>query len=141
MQLYSPDLRYEMKIPFALSPVCAGFPSPASDYMDKILDLNELIVKNPTATFFARCSGDSMNGVGIFNGDILVIDRSVEAKNGNIIVAIMDGENTVKRLSIQNEKIILVAENEDYEDIIVKSESDFEIWGVVTAVIHLFKNA
>ena len=136
MELYLPDLRYEMKIPFALSPICAGFPSPATDYIDKSLDLNEYIVKHPTSTFYVRSSGDSMIGAGIHNGDILVVDRSLKAVSGNIIIAILDGEFTVKRLSIKNENVFLISENDLYPNISIHEGIDFEIWGVVTTVIH-----
>lgn len=134
--IYEPAIHLKVYIPFVFSPVCAGFPSPATDYIDKSLDLNEYIVKHPTATFYVRSSGDSMIGAGIHNGDILVVDRSLKAVSGNIIIAILDGEFTVKRLSIKNENIFLISENDLYPNISINEGMDFEIWGVVTTVIH-----
>ena len=131
-----PSLNSKIYIPFVLSPVCAGFPSPATDYIEKSLDLNEHIVKHPAATFYVRSSGDSMIGAGIHNGDILVVDKSLKAVSGNIIIAILDGEFTVKRLSIKNENVFLISENDLYPNISIDESIDFEIWGVVTTVIH-----
>ena len=133
---FKPSFESKLKIPFAFSPVCAGFPSPATDYIDKKIDLNEHIVKHPEATFYVRSQGNSMIGAGIHSGDILVVDRSLKPVNGNIIVAIMDGEFTVKRLYIKQNKIILAAENDSYKNIFITEGMDFEIWGVVTTVIH-----
>ena len=116
--------------------VSAGFPSPADDYLDQKLDLNEHLVKHPAATFFVRAIGDSMLGAGIHSGDLLVVDRSLEATSGRIVIAALDGELTVKRLREQGETVYLLPENPNYETITVKAESDFEIWGVVTAVVH-----
>ncbi|MBX9838344.1 MAG: translesion error-prone DNA polymerase V autoproteolytic subunit [Silvanigrellaceae bacterium] len=133
---FVPSLNSKTYIPFVFSPVCAGFPSPATDYIDRSLDLNEHIVKHPASTFYVRSSGDSMIGAGIHNGDILVVDRSLKAVSGNIIIAVLDGEFTVKRLSIKNEKVLLISENDLYQNISINDGIDFEIWGVVTTVIH-----
>lgn len=133
---FVPSLNSKTYIPFVFSSVCAGFPSPATDYIDKSLDLNEYVVKHPAATFYVRASGHSMIGAGIHNNDILVVDKSLKAVSGNIIIAILDGEFTVKRFSIQNKKIILISENDLYDNISINENMDFEIWGVVTTVIH-----
>ena len=122
--------------PLCLSNVSAGFPSPAENYIDKTLDMNELLVSHPEATFFVRVSGDSMCDAGISHNDILVVDRSLQAKNHDIIVAILFGEFTVKRWYKKANKAFLVAENPQYPPIEITEASEFEIWGVVTYVIH-----
>ncbi len=115
----------------------AGFPSPAEGYSESALDLNELCITDKVATFFARASGESMINAGIFNDDVMVIDKSLEAKAGDIIIAHLDGEFTVKRLLINSDKTVtLLPENINYKPIEVPLESDFLIWGVVTFVIH-----
>jgi len=119
-----------------LSPVAAGFPSPASDYIDKSVDLNEILIKNKPATFLVRALGDSMINSGIFPGDILIIDKSVTPNHKNIVIAILNGEFTVKRLIKEKDRIILRPENIKYKDFEIKEDDDFKIWGVVTFVIH-----
>ena len=116
--------------------VCAGFPSPADDYIEAKLDLNEFLVKHPAATFFVRAVGDSMIGAGIHSGDILVVDRALEATEGKVVIAVVDGELTVKRLRRIEGKLCLAPENPEFPPIEVDEESGLEIWGVVTAVIH-----
>lgn len=128
-----------LMIPLYLSGVAAGFPSPADDYIERKLDLNELIVKNPASTFFVRVEGHSMVNAGIHSGDILAVDRSLPPTNGKIVVAIINGEFTVKRILIEAGGIILESENRDYPDIKVDPESDFQVWGIVTYVIHQAK--
>ena len=122
--------------PLFVEQVAAGFPSPAEDYIDRNLDLNELLIRHPAATFFVRASGDSMIGAGIHSGDILVVDRAVEPTSGRIIIAVVNGEMTVKRIRRQDGKLSLCAENDEYAPIQVGRDMDFEIWGVVTYVIH-----
>ncbi len=122
--------------PLFLSDVSAGFPSPADDYIERNLDLNEHLIQNPAATFFVRVSGDSMIGAGINHGDILIVDRSLEPTTGKIIIAIVNGELTVKRLVKTADSCKLIAENTAYESIEVAEGSDFEVWGVVTFAIH-----
>ena len=117
-------------------PVAAGFPSPASDYIEGKLDLNEYLVKHPAATFFVRASGDSMTGAGIFPGDILIVDRSMKAMDSNIVIASIDGEFIVKRLRVSDAGISLVSENKRYKPIEIGDGNDFKVWGVVTYVIH-----
>jgi DNA polymerase V len=116
--------------------VTAGFPSPAEDYIDQRLDLNELLIENPAATFFVRVAGDSMIGAGINHDDILIVDRSLEPVSGKIVIAVINGELTVKRLRIDEQRCLLVAENPDYGPLEVSPETGCEIWGVVTSVIH-----
>ena len=128
--------RITLRTPISLSHISAGFPSPADSYLDKTLDLHELMVDNPASTFFVRVSGDSMIGAGIQSNDILVVDRSKEAKNNDIVVAILFGEFTVKRWVTQNSRAFLQAENHSYPPIEITKDSDFEIWGVVTYAIH-----
>ncbi len=106
--------------------------------MDRKLDLNELLIKNPAATFFVRVEGDSMINAGIRHGDILVVDRSRQAVSGDVVIAVLDGELTVKRLVIEAERGRLVAENPAYPAIEINRERGCEIWGVVTSVIHQF---
>lgn len=116
--------------------LAAGFPSPAEDYTERPLDLHELLVEHPAATFFVRVEGESMKGAGMHSGDILVVDRSLTPQSGKIVVALLNGEFTVKRLKIEGQKISLIPENPRYPSIEVPAESDFQVWGVVTYVIH-----
>jgi DNA polymerase V len=124
------------RLPFYQSSISAGFPSPAEDEMETKLDLNELLIKHPSATFFLRVSGSSMIKAGIHHNDILIVDRSLEPANGKIVIASVNGELTVKRLLSEGKKIQLVAENEDYPPIDISEYADFRIWGVVTNVVH-----
>ena len=117
-------------------PVPAGFPSPADDYLEGKLDLNQHLIKHPAATFFVRVSGESMIGAGIHPGDILVVDRSLEPAQRKIVIAVVDNELTVKRFRRVRGRVILMPENEDYEPIEIGEGTEFEVWGVVTTVIH-----
>jgi DNA polymerase V len=126
-------------IPYLLSRISAGFPSPADDYIENNLSLSELLIKNHLSTFLMKTSGDSMIDVGINDGDILVVDRSIEAKNRDIVIAILEGNLTVKRLLFKtNDLVVLKSENIAYKDIQIPELADLEIWGVVTSVIHQF---
>ncbi|HHJ39389.1 MAG TPA: translesion error-prone DNA polymerase V autoproteolytic subunit [Methylothermaceae bacterium] len=126
-----------LQLPLFSSKVAAGFPSPADDAVERALDLNELLIKRPAATFFVRVEGESMIGAGIYPNDILVVDRSLEPMPGRIVICALNGELAVKRLkSIENQRVILASENPDYPDIEVEEEVDFVIWGVVTNVVH-----
>lgn len=118
------------------STVAAGFPSPAESYSESPLDLNELLISKPHATFFIRARGDSMQGAGVFDDDLLVVDRSIEPLNGHVVVAALNGEFTLKRLVKSAKGLQLHAENKDFAPIIVNEESDFQVWGVATHVIH-----
>jgi DNA polymerase V len=129
---------YSMKLPLYISTVKAGFPSAADDYLDKTLDLNEYLVKNPAATFFVRVSGESMIGAGISSGDILIVDRSLEPQDKKVAVAIVNGEFTVKRIRKKDGKLFLVAENKEFKPIEITPSMDFEVWGIVVHVIHSF---
>lgn len=124
------------KLPLYSSAVQAGFPSPADDYIEAHLDLNKHLIKHPTATFFVKATGDSMIQAGIHPGDILIVDRSLEATHGRIIIAALDGQLTVKRLHQSAGKVLLMPENESYQPIPITDETDLVIWGVVTNVIH-----
>ena len=125
-----------LSLPLFNGKVAAGFPSPADDYVEKNLDLNELLVQKPAATFFVRAQGESMLGAGIHPNDILVVDRSLEAVPGKVVICAINGELTVKRLKRVNEQWQLKAENSDYADIVIHDELELVIWGVVTNVIH-----
>ena len=122
-----------------LSEVPAGFPSPADGYLDEGIDLNELLIKNPPATFFVRVQGNSMQQANILSGDVLVVDRSLEAKNQDIVLALLNGEFTVKRILKKGEKLLLAPENPTFAPIEVNADEDFEVWGVITYVIHKAK--
>lgn len=123
-------------LPLFMGKVSAGFPSPADDYIEKTLDLNELLIQKPAATFFARAQGNSMIGAGIFPDDILVVDRSIDPVSGKVVICAIGGELTVKRLIMENGQWKLHSENADYPDIMIDEEIDMVIWGVVTNVIH-----
>lgn len=123
-------------LPMYLATVAAGFPSPADDFIDKTLDLNEHLISHPEATFFVRVCGDSMRDAGLHTGDILIVDRALEPTNNRIVIAALDGELTVKRIRKQGERLFLAPEHPDYDAIEVTAEASFEVWGVVTHVIH-----
>ena len=125
-----------LSLPLFTGKVAAGFPSPADDYVEKNLDLNELLVQKPAATFFVRAQGESMLGAGIHSNDILVVDRSLEVVPGKVVICAINGELTVKRLERVNEQWQLKAENPAYADIVIHDELELVIWGVVTNVIH-----
>lgn len=122
--------------PLYLSKVAAGFPSPADNYIERRLDLNEHLIKHKEATFFVRVNGDSMTGAGIFDNDLLVVDRAINPDVGRIVVASVNGELTVKRLMRNDGKLWLVAENSAYAPIEMKDGMDCVIWGVVTNAVH-----
>jgi DNA polymerase V len=119
-----------------IATVSAGFPSPAADYEEGKLDLNRHLIKNPAATFFVRVTGDSMLKAGIHSGDLLVVDRSIETRDKNVVIAVVNGELTVKRIRIRKNKLMLIAENDAYQNQEINDQTDFEVWGVVTNVIH-----
>ena len=133
---YPTSLPSRLSLPLFTGKVAAGFPSPADDYVEKNLDLNELLVQKPAATFFVRAQGESMLGAGIHSNDILVVDRSLEAVPGKVVICAINGELTVKRLERVNDQWQLKAENPDYADIFIHDELELVIWGVVTNVIH-----
>ncbi|MCP3925228.1 MAG: translesion error-prone DNA polymerase V autoproteolytic subunit [Desulfobacterales bacterium] len=134
--IYRSDQSTECKRPVFMMPVSAGFPSPADSYIEGKLDLNKHLIKKPVATFFVKVSGDSMTGAGIFSDDLLIVDRSMEPVDKKVVIAVVDGELTVKRIRFKEGRVSLVPENENYAPIEFSDNSEVEIWGVVTYVIH-----
>lgn len=124
-------------VPFVLSRVAAGFPSPADDYLDTPLDFNELLIAHPAATFAVRVAGDSMVGAGIFPGDIAVVDRALKAVDGKVILGILAGEFTLKRFRMRGICVWLESANPAYKPIPITDESEFEVWGVVRHTIRI----
>src|ERR1035441_4119751 len=131
IEIFKADIAMKQSLPLYLSRIKAGFPSPADDYLDKKLDLNEHLIKHPASTFFVKVKGDSMVGAGINSGDMLIVDRSLEPKDKRIVIAVVNGDFTVKRISKRGEKLSLIPENPKYEPIEIKDSMDFEVWGVV----------
>ena len=126
-------------VPYILSRISAGFPSPADDYIENNLSISELLVKNQLSTFLMKASGESMIEAGINDGDVLVVDRSLEARSRDIVIAIFEGNLTVKRLIIKADgSAILKSENPLYKNILISEYTELEIWGVVTSAIHQF---
>tara|TARA_B100000965_G_C19467634_1_gene702640 strand:+ start:313 stop:777 length:465 start_codon:yes stop_codon:yes gene_type:complete len=138
LEFYTLDGESLKKIYIHEPTISAGFPSPAEDYIDIDLNLHKYLVKHPAATYFVRASGYSMEEAGIYDGDLLVVDKSIEVKNKDIIIAYVNGEFTVKRYIKEKEKIILKPESKSktYLNININETIDFEIWGVVTFTIH-----
>ena len=136
METQGRAVRTAGKRPLFASQVCAGFPSPADDYLEGRLDLNEHLIRHPAATFFVRAAGDSMTGAGIHHGDILIVDRALEAKDGAVVIAVLDGELTVKRLARSGARGYLMPDNSRYAPIELGDETEVTVWGVVTHVIH-----
>jgi DNA polymerase V len=123
-------------LPLYGNKIAAGFPSPADDHIESSLDLNEYLIEHPAATFYVRVSGESMIKAGINPNDILIVDRAVEPVDGKIVIAVLNGELTVKRLVTKQSKVFLYPENDAFKPIEVSPEAEFKIWGVVTNVIH-----
>ena len=126
------------EIPLYSSRPQAGFPSPGDDQIEKVLDINDLVVKHPASTFFVRVEGDSMEGAGIFSGDVLVVDRSLTPHDGSIVVAAVYGELVVKRLQARDASYQLVSENEHYKPILLNENDDCFVWGVVVGSVRQF---
>ena len=124
------------QIPLYSCAVSAGFPSPAEEYLEGKLDLNQHLIAHPLATFFVRVAGDSMIGAGIHEGDLLIVDRALEAKDGKVVIAVVNGELLVKRLRFNGTQPYLVAENPNYSALAITEAMEFQIWGIVTNVIH-----
>lgn len=135
LEIYPPDLSRSLDLPFVNQGISAGFPSPADDFLDIKIDLNREFIKNPNSTFYARVRGNSMIGAGLRDGDLLIIDRSLEPEHKKIAVCFIDGEFTVKRIKKEKDSIWLMPENKEYPPIKVDETNDFVIWGVVTTVI------
>jgi DNA polymerase V len=125
---------------FYFGDIQCGFPSPAADYIEKGLNLHDFVVKKPAATFFMRAKGDSMIDAGIYPNDLLVIDKSIAAKSGHVVVACLNGEMTLKRLSYHFDHPILIAENKKYKALTITKEMDFQVFGVLTCNLHLHTN-
>jgi DNA polymerase V len=138
LDIYSASSTYQLELPVVSAGISAGFPSPAMDFIDLTIDMNRHLIKHPSATFYGRVKGHSMKDVGIFDGDLLVIDKSLEPKNDKIAVCYLDGEFTVKRIKVDNGCIWLVPANTDFQPIRVNEDNDFLIWGIVTHVIKAF---
>ena len=129
-----PDLQNNLEMPF-VGDIKAGFPSPAADFEGDKISLDKVLVKNHEATFYAKANGNSMIGAGIDNGDIMVIDRSIEPTENKIAVCCIDGEFTVKRIKIEKDGLYLIPENKDFEPIKITEDNQFIVWGIVTYVI------
>jgi len=135
LTFYNADVSSALKLPFVVEGISAGFPSPADDFLDINIDLNKHLIKNPSTTFYGKVRGNSMIDAGIHDGDLLIIDKSLEPKNNKIAICFIDGEFTVKRIKIEKDIVWLIAENKDYKPIKVTKDNDFIIWGIVINVI------
>lgn len=135
IKFFIPDTESTLESILISSGISAGFPSPAGDFKQDRISLDKELIKNKEATFFARVSGQSMVGAGLDNNDLLVIDRSLEPTNNKIAICLIDGEFTVKRLKVENDRIWLKPENLDYKPIEITEQNQFIIWGIVTNVI------
>lgn len=138
IKIIKPQYKEAVIIPMCGGFVQAGFPSPAEDYLEDSLDLNEHLIANKDSTFFVRVAGESMLDAGIRPNDILIVDKSLRAKNGSIVIAVVDNEFTVKTLVIEDAKITLRAENKDFPDLTLIGTHELIVWGVVTSVIHQY---
>jgi len=138
LELYSCNTDVSLDIPYFEGGVSAGFPSPAEDYINDKLDLNNLLIENPLSTYYIRVVGDSMIGAGIVSGDLLIVDRALEISNNCIVVAYINGDFTVKKIKKTKQKIFLCPENNKYKSIELTKDMDFELFGVVVHAIHHF---
>jgi DNA polymerase V len=135
---YAPDYSTVLELPYVDVGISAGFPSPADDFLELTIDLNKHLIKHKDSTFFAKVKGHSMKNAGIFDGDLLIIDKSLAPQDGKIAICQIDGDFTVKRIKIENEVVWLIAENEDYKPIKVTEENELMIWGIVIHSIKTF---
>ena len=135
LTFFHPDQNQKKSLYLAQEKISAGFPSPADDFKELRISIDQEVVRNEEATFYARVSGESMQGAGLDDGDLLVIDRSMEPKNGKIAVCCIDGEFTVKRLKVVEDGVFLIPENPKYQSIKVTEENQLIIWGIVTYVV------
>ena len=135
LTFFKPELNSEIKLPYINHGVSAGFPSPAMDFMESSIDLNQVLVENPTATFYVQVEGNSMIDAEIHDKDLLVVDRSLEPRNNKIAICLLDGEFTVKRIRLENNELFLMPENPNYQPIKITEENQLIIWGIVTYVI------
>ena len=136
LEFITPGFATILERPVMAFPVSAGFPSPADDYIESRIDLNQHLIRHPAATFFVRVSGDSMTGAGIQNGDLLIVDRAAECVSGCIVVARLENEFTLKRVRKESNRVFLVPENHLYPTIEITEGSDFEIWGRVVGSVR-----
>ena len=135
LTFFHPDQNQQKSLHLAQEKISAGFPSPADDFKELRISIDQEVVRNEDATFYARVSGESMQGAGLDDGDLLVIDRSMEPKNGKIAVCCIDGEFTVKRLKVVEDGVFLIPENPKYQPIKVTEENELIVWGIVTYVV------
>ncbi len=133
MDIFTPKTHKD-KVPL-VEGIRAGFPSPAEDYTEPTLDLNRYVIKNPASTFYARITGDSMIGADIHDGDIVVIDKSLEPKDGNIAVCFIDGEFTLKQIKVEKGKLLLMPANPQFHPIEITEDNHFVVWGIVTHIV------
>ena len=136
LEFFAIDEQSLSSIPLFSDSVQAGFSSPAEDHMDMDLNLNDYLVHNPSATFCVKAIGESMKDAGIKSGDIMIVDKSLEPRNRSIVLAVIDGEFTVKRVNLNDNELYLIPENSNFSPIKITQEMDFQVWGVVTYVIH-----
>lgn len=132
LEIYKTDTSSELPLPIADEGIRAGFPSPAQDFMDLSIDLNKELVRHPSSTFYGRVRGDSMHDAGVTDGDILVIDKSLEPHDGDMAVCFVDGDFTIKYIRIEKDIVWLIPANKKYEPIKITGDNDFLIWGIVT---------
>ena len=137
IEFFIPNFENSRELPFITSGIKAGFPSPAADFDETRISLDKALVKNPDTTFYAKANGQSMKGAGIDDGDIMVIDRSIEPRNNKIAVCLIDGEFTVKRIKKTKEELLLMPENSDFQPIKINEDNQLVIWGIVTYVIKM----
>lgn len=135
LSFFIPNTESNLEMPYISSGIKAGFPSPAADFDGTRVSIDQIVVKNALATFYAKANGNSMTGAGIDDGDILVIDKSIEPQDGKIAVCFIDGEFTVKRIKVQENSLLLLPENKLFEPIEITEENNFIIWGIVTFVV------
>ncbi len=133
--IHPPNQNSKLALPSVGSQIVAGFPSPAEDYLEAMLDLNKALIKNPSATFYGRVKGASMKDAGVDTGDLLVIDKSLTYRNNALAVCFINGEFTLKRIKKEGATIVLMPANRDYQPIVVKEDADFAVWGIVTYII------
>ena len=138
LDIFSSSTEIALELPIIDEGISAGFPSPAQDFVDISIDLNKELIKNPSATFYGRVKGDSMKDLGIDNGDLLIIDKSLEPKNGRIAVCYIDGEFTMKKIKIEKDCCWLIPANDKYKPIRVDEDNEFIVWGIVVHVIKSF---
>jgi DNA polymerase V len=136
LDFFAVDNEIASTIPMFSDAVQAGFPSPAEDHMDMDLNLNDHLVQNPSATFCVKAIGESMKDAGIQSGDIMIVDKSLEPSNRSIVLAVIDGEFTVKRVNMNENELYLMPENNSFSPIKITKEMDFQVWGIVTYIIH-----